>query len=268
MDEIPQKPVFGASNPALSIDHESAKGEILGWLLGCIGVIVVLFFAAGLAANILARKISDKTEVKWFKTIESTIQSQLHIDQDQPPTEVAFQRAKSILIQLKSAQKLRDLPLSLHYSKSTDPNAYAIPGGTIALTKGLLNTVHGDMGLAMVLAHEIGHHQHRDPIRSMGRSLILSLTASLLFGSSTATNYVLGFLNNSYSRDQESKADEFGLRLVFKAFHTTDGALEFFENIAKEHNFSGNKYMSMFSTHPYTPDRLEALKLLASKLQE
>lgn len=258
---------FGADNPALKLNHDGSGHEILQWIVGAVLGLLILYWIIGFAANQISRHISDASEVKWSRHLESVMFPQLQISENEKNSP-EFLRAKALLDQMVRQQKLRKLQFRLLYSESPLPNAFALPGGSVAVTGGLLSLVKGDMGLAMVLAHELGHHQHRDPLRGMGRSMILSIfAATFLGGQSGFTRLVLRFANSSYSREQELSADAFGLRLVRSVFGKTEGAYEFFEKIAQEKNLGDTKLMSMFSTHPYTPDRLDALKALDKSLR-
>ena len=121
----------------------------------------------------------------------------------------------------------------------------------------------------MVIGHELGHLQFRDPLRGMGRRLIISLILGIFVGGdASAAQFVVGMVENSYSRDQELRADQFGFKLVHSTFHRTAGALEFFEKMSEHQNSQLHQLASMISTHPYTPDRINALRDLEAKLRQ
>lgn len=125
------------------------------------------------------------------------------------------------------------MPYNIYLSKNKTPNAFAVPGGHIVVKQGLLELVKSDIGSAMVLAHELGHHQYRDPLRGMGQSLSKSLIVSLFMGGqSTFIRLVTDLVSSSYSREQELRADRFGFGLVSSTFHRTAGAFEFFEKVS------------------------------------
>lgn len=267
MDANEQKPIFGQSNPALARDHEPWGKEILQWVIGLVIGVLAIYWLIGLAANVLASRISDKQEVSWFKG--ERIFDMTGFSTDSGGKNPDFARCKDLLLKLRATQKLRNLPYDLHYSPSKTPNAFAAPGGSLMVTQGLLDLVKSDMGLAMVLGHELGHHQNRDPLRGMGRSLMLGLVTSIFMGgSSNLVQMAFNMADVSYSREQELKADEFGFKLLHATFHGTGGAFEFFEKIAKGATGQVDKISSMMSTHPYTPDRIERLKALQVQLNK
>ena len=72
-------------------------------------------------------------------------------------------------------------------ASSKENNAYATLGGNIILTRELINSMSSENALSMVLAHEIAHIKHRDPIRSAGSQVFLYAMFSIL-GSVGDTN--------------------------------------------------------------------------------
>lgn len=271
MNQQPQKPVFGATNPALHESHDTNWQELVQWIVGMFVLIGVIYISSGFIVEIISKKISDQNEKKWFSNLEQSLLHKLDVTGNLKNTPVETQekfiRANALLSKLLTAQTVRNLSYTLHFSNTSSPNAFAIPGGSIALTEGLLTSLKTDMGLAMVLAHELGHHQHRDALRSMGRSiLITTITSILMGGQSSLVNYALSFAEASNSRDQESAADAFGLKLVYATFSETKDSFEFFENLAADQASGAGKFASLFSSHPYSPDRYAQLKELEKDL--
>ncbi len=260
------KPKFGASNPALKTDHEPWGRDVVAWIVGVFVGVLIIYWVIGVIANIAAQEITDKQESVWFSGTK--IVNLTGFDAGDGAGVVEFERCKELLAKLKSSPGLRQLPYDIYLSSTNAPNAFAVPGGHILVTKGLLDLVKSDMGLAMVLAHELGHHQFRDPLRGMGRSLSLSLVLSLFMGGeSNFVKLVLSFVNSSYSREQENRADRFGFELLYSTFRRTAGAFEFFEKISEHQATKIHELASMLSTHPYTPDRIDALKKLEADIK-
>lgn len=271
MEPLNQKPTFGGTNPALHEDHDSAWGELFYWILGSAIFFAAIYFAAGFFVDIFAQKISDQDERKWFSKIQSTLLSNLDVSETVPSTpenmRSKFATAQGLLDKMLATQKTRALNYQLHYSQSKEPNAFALPGGAITLTQGLLTSLETDMGLAMVIAHELGHHQHRDALKSMGRRIFLALTVSVIFGGqSSLISFATNFAEASNSREQETAADAYGIKLIYSTFRDTRDSLEFFENLAKNNNSQLEKYASMFSSHPYSKDRYDHLKSMEQQL--
>jgi Zn-dependent protease with chaperone function len=267
MSQEPQKTEFGASNPALTVDHEPWRRDMLMWIVGVVIAIFFLYLSIGLLSNLVARQISDKQESRWFAGKKIVNLTGFEVSDGSDVAD--FSRCQELLGKLKTNNGLRQLPYNIFLASDKTPNAFAVPGGHIVVTQGLLDLVKSDMGLAMVLAHELGHHQFRDPLRGMGRSLSLSLIVSVFMGGqSTFVRLVMSLVNSSYSREQELRADRFGLALVSSTFHRTAGAFEFFEKVSEHQTSRVHELTSMLSTHPYAPDRIKALKELEAALQK
>ncbi len=159
-----------------------------------------------------------------------------------------------------------DSPYEIRVEISDDSNlnAMALPGGLIIVTSGLLNTVESENELAFVIGHELGHFRNRDHIRGLGRGVVLSILIAAVSGSGGADlGASLGDLAlRSFSRGQESDADEFGLEIVLKEYGHVDEAWRFFERIDHDNQFV---YLitAYVSTHPAPDDRIDRLQDLA-----
>ncbi len=144
-------------------------------------------------------------------------------------------------------------------------NAMALPGGLIVVTSGLLNTVESENELAFVVAHELGHFRNRDHIRSLGRGVVLSILIATISGADGSADLgpILGDLAmRSFSRGQESNADEFALEIVQKEYGHVDEAWRFFERIDHDNEFV---YLltAYVSTHPAPDNRIDRLRDIA-----
>ena len=150
-----------------------------------------------------------------------------------------------------------------------EPNAFATPGGYIYVSRGLLATLNDEMDLAGVLAHEIGHvalrHHARQAGRSMGAGLLTLPGRAVGVFSEGLGNMINAPIEAagevflaSYSRSQESDADQFGLQLAAKAGYDPHGlphALDSIERTVVQ--LSGEHHKaSFFDSHPTTPTRL------------
>ena len=98
-------------------------------------------------------------------------------------------------------------------------NAMAFPGGLIILYVPLIRLTETPEELAAVMAHELGHVIHRDPLHKLIRQLGISATIALLRGESATLmeNIIKNLLDLKYTRDQESAADDFALETLAAA---------------------------------------------------
>jgi predicted Zn-dependent protease len=149
-------------------------------------------------------------------------------------------------------------PPLLHVVDSDRTNAYALPGGRIVLLAGLIDAARSPDEVAGVLAHELAHVAHRDPVRAMVRSAALSALAGMLAGDpglaaglATLGVHLLGL---SHSRDAEMRADARATEILARAGLATDGLADLFARLAARAG-GGAAVHGYLSTHPPLPAR-------------
>lgn len=147
-------------------------------------------------------------------------------------------------------------------------NAFALPGGYVYVTRGLLALANSEAELAAVMAHEIGHITGRHSAERYSRGVVTSLGASVLAAAvdQTGVSQALGLgadlYLKSYSRDQEHEADTLGIRYLSRAGYDPSAMTSFLSSLqsqaALEAKLAGrdNDIPSYFSTHPATIDRV------------
>ncbi len=147
-------------------------------------------------------------------------------------------------------------------------NAFALPGGYIYVSRGLLALANSEAELAAVLAHEIGHITGRHSAERYSQSVITSLGAAVISAAvdSSGVSQALGIGSNlylsSYSRGQESEADTLGLRYLSRGGYDTAAMSSFLQSLQNEKNLQdmesgqASSNFSYFSTHPATADRV------------
>ncbi len=153
----------------------------------------------------------------------------------------------------------------------SEPNAVALPGGVIAVTNALLESVESENELAFVLGHELGHFHNRDHLRGLGRGIAFSLllVAVGVGGGGSAVqlaSWAGQFAQRDFSRDQEIEADRFGLALLAAEYGHVSGAAAFFEHLPERDGTREGGLASYFSTHPVNADRIQALHAAASEM--
>lgn len=143
------------------------------------------------------------------------------------------------------------------------PNAFAVPGGLIIVTSGLLEGADSENEVAFVLAHEIGHFRGRDHLRALGRGALLGVVLAVAGvnddGFVTNTSQFLGL---QYGRDQERDADAFGLGLLNAHYGHVAGSTAFFSRVREEMGDLGD-IPSFLQTHPASEERIATMGELA-----
>jgi len=149
-------------------------------------------------------------------------------------------------------------------------NAFAVAGGRVVLTRGLLKAAETPGEVAGVVAHELGHVANRHPeaalVRVMGIQLLISLATGGGGGDTLGNLAGLATLL-SYTRDAEREADEFAQQVLTDAKIDTVGLIDFFKRVKKlqgkiPKDSKIKSLLSIISTHPGTEERIAKLKPL------
>lgn len=225
-------------------------------LLVLLGVAFVVGYAVlGVVADTIAEQIPERLEAKLFAGMEAHAPKKGFVAEK-------YQRAEQLFERLVRAGSLRPLPYKLLYVDINEPNAFAIPGGGVGVTRGLLELVEHEEGLAMVLGHELGHQQKRHVLRSIGRSLIWAVIQAYVLeeSSGAASSLVIHMMSSAHSRAAEYEADSIGLQLASKVLGPSDSYLEFFEKIHEQYENGENRWSFLLRSHPLTVDRMKRLR--------
>ncbi|MBN9289231.1 MAG: hypothetical protein BGO43_01010 [Gammaproteobacteria bacterium 39-13] len=174
---------------------------------------------------------------------------------------------------LVSVSSRPSLPFEFVVLNDSVPNAWALPGGKIAVNRGLLTKLHNEAELAAVLGHEITHAAARHGAKSMERQLILStslaatnvaLATASKDKNSGLTNGALmagagvaaGLVSTKYSREAELEADAYGMDYMVKAGYDPSAAVSLQQTFVKlSENKSTNWAKGLFASHPPSQER-------------
>lgn len=162
----------------------------------------------------------------------------------------------------------KDVQYKFNVIDSSIVNAFAIPGGYIYISRGLLTLANSEDEVAGVLAHEIGHITARHGAERMSQGTLISLGTSIVgiasgnAGIARAAGLGSELYLKSYSRGQEHQADTLGVRYLSRAGYdplAMAGFLKSLDNQTKlDQKIDGRKSsgVNYFSTHPVTADRV------------
>jgi predicted Zn-dependent protease len=173
-------------------------------------------------------------------------------------------------------------PFTFTVVDSPDINAFALPGGYIYITRGLLAYLESEAELAGVLGHEIGHvtaGHHSEQQAAGVTNKVVATTAYILTGSgelATASNMYGAELVSGYGREMELEADGLGARYMYTSGYNPDALLEVIGVLKSQEQYqrvkakSGGKkvatYHGLYSTHPRNDQRLKKVISTASEL--
>jgi len=161
-----------------------------------------------------------------------------------------------------------DRPMPYQYTllRSDVANAFALPGGKIYITAGLLWRMRSERELAAVLGHETVHVAARHNILGMQRQMgagLLAEIAGIIVGENkqkaarAATQVATGMINLRYSRNDEYEADRYGMKYMEKAGYNPWGMVEMLTRLYEMHESEPDNLWEFFQSHPLTSKRIE-----------
>jgi predicted Zn-dependent protease len=186
---------------------------------------------------------------------------------------------------LAAVSELPELDFTFTVLNSDVVNAFALPGGYVYITRGLLALADDEAELAGVMTHEIGHVTARHSAQRYSRGVLAqggvaigTILAGVLGGGAAADlaqqaagtgakAYLAG-----YSRDQEFQADELGVRYLARAGYDPTAMASFLAKLERNDQLmrqlagrdGADPASSWFATHPRTPDRVQRAAQQAS----
>ncbi len=158
------------------------------------------------------------------------------------------------------------LPWAFYVMDDPTVNAFALPGGSIFITRGIMTHMNNEAELVGVLGHEIGHVTARHSVQQMSRQQLAQIglgVGSIL--SSTVAQYAglasqgLGVLFLKYGRDAETQADELGFRYMVRDQYDPRAMATMFETLQRVSDLEGaGRIPEWASTHPDPGNRVQA----------
>lgn len=179
------------------------------------------------------------------------------------------------------ARREGELDYAFSIINSSVPNAWALPGGKIAINRGLLAELDSEAELAAVLAHEVVHADaaHGARAQSAGVLTQLGTVAGMIVVGTTLDSPAardLGMLvptvgaqllTQKYGRDAEREADEYGMRYMAEAGYEPDGAVQLQQTFLALSEGRNQDWLSgLFASHPPSAERVENNRRTAQQL--
>ena len=200
---------------SLYVGHASSTQtwRIVFWSLAAVcSILGLAFFGIPFAADRLAPMVPAAVERRLGEAVDKQARAIFGGKTcDGAEGQAAF---ASLIDKLRRAGEI-DILLDASVLSSDMPNAFALPGGKIYLLDGLLQKARDPDEIAGVLAHELGHVQHRDSLRKIIQTGGTSFLIGLLFGDVTGGGAMVfigrSLFDASYSRDAERAADAFAM---------------------------------------------------------
>ncbi|HEU5050489.1 MAG TPA: M48 family metalloprotease [Gemmatimonadales bacterium] len=169
--------------------------------------------------------------------------------------------------QLAAGSERPQIPWQFHVIDDAAVNAFALPGGPVFITRGILTYMNSEAELASVLGHEIGHITARHSVSQMSQAQLanLGLGVGSIFSSTIANvsgiaSAGLSVLFLKYGRDAERQSDELGFRYMVREGYDPREMASMFETLQRTGGSSGGRLPEWLSTHPNPENRETATR--------
>lgn len=233
--------------------------------------ILVCCLAASCAVNPVTGKkelslISEQQELAIGKETDGQVRGQYGVYADDPMSGYVTASGKDIAVHTH----LPNLPYRFAVLDSPVINAFAVPGGYVYLTRGILALMNSEAEMAVVLGHELGHVNARHSVRKMSQMILFQ--AGLAIGSAISDTFAkisgiagigVSLLFLKFSRDDEREADALGVAYARSAGYDPSRMVDFFDALERMGDLSGkNSLPGFLSTHPLTKERVRNVRAL------
>lgn len=236
-----------------------------------LGLMVLLLLLTGCAVNPVTGKnelrlVPESTELNLgAKQYAPSRQSQGG-DYTARPAVAAYVRSVGNRL---AAVSDRGLPYEFSVINDSTPNAWALPGGKIAINRGLLAELGSEAELAAVLGHEIVHAAARHGAQGMERGILLQGAVMAAGVAASGSDYAdlavggadlaAGLVGQKYGRDAERESDYYGMQYMARAGYDPRAAVRLQETFVRLSEGKQSNWLSgLFSSHPPSQERVEA----------
>lgn len=210
--------------------------------------------------------ITDAQEMQIGRENHPYIVAQFGGEASNPALKSYIQRVGNKLVAVSDRKGL-----TYHYTvlNSEVVNAFALPGGYVYVTRGMLKTLQDESELAAVLGHELTHVTHKHGIKKIQTAMVAEKASGYAAGAGAKAippavmneirNITLNFALSGYGRAQETDADKTGVIFSNKAGYDPNGAVRVMEHLGKLGK-SPKGLAAMMASHPDTGKRISDLK--------
>lgn len=236
-----------------------------------------------ISGNTRAYAYSWEEEVKLGTEADQQIQQQYGVYDDEELQQYVDRVAQEVLEESHlrrpdTPERFRNTEFHFRVLDSPIINAFALPGGYVYVTRGLLAHLNNEAQLAVVLGHEIGHVAGRHASKQGAKQQLMqgvlvggAVASQVAFGGNVAEN-VLGMggtaaqlLSLSYSRDNERESDQLGVEYASRAGYDAAEGAAFFTSLKRQSEQSGQDIPTWQSTHPDPGQREDTIVELAQE---
>jgi predicted Zn-dependent protease len=249
--------------------HVRKPGDVLR--SAGIGLVLLAQMFQGCAMNPVTGRlevtfVSAKQERELGREAAQEVAETMGLTDD--PERIVYIRAIGERLARESPRQ--DVAYTFQIVEMQEPNAFALPGGYVFVSRGLLPLANSEDELAGVIGHEIGHVAARHAVRRITVSAPFAVVSGITgfavgllssrLGHAVAgiTQFAGSFVIAPYSREQEREADSVGVEMAARAGWDPAALSRFLATLEREVEVQSGKphRTGFFDTHPGTPERV------------
>ncbi len=247
-----------SKNP--NISHDVSQLKELAHMGGYLCVAVVVFWLlVETLVYVLPSVVSLEREKRWLGGIGSELTRQENTRRDD--------KLQRLADDLAARMGVPSGVVEVWVSSGDTVNAFATFGGNVLMYQGLLDRLPDEEAVAAVLAHEIAHVKHRDPLRGSSRGLLFAVASAAVSGDTGMAQLAASLEGLRYSRTLEAAADEAAVQALIGRYGNGGGMvrlMQTFEQVEAENGTAeGPQWLH---SHPDTRERLLAASRQAEKM--
>jgi len=239
-----------------------------------LALLLVAGTLAGCARNPATGKnelmlVSESQEIQMGQQYDSQVVATIGLYPD-PALQSYIQ---DIGAKLATTSERPNLPWTFRVVDDPAVNAFAIPGGHVYVTRGILAHMTSEAELATVMGHEIGHVTARHTAHAISREEVANLGLAIgSIASSQVAKYAgvasqaLSVLFLKFSRDNENQADQLGVRYSSRANYDSRQMVSVMQMLDKIQSQSGGRLPEWLATHPNPGNRVEHITAVISQM--
>jgi Zn-dependent protease with chaperone function len=253
-------------------DDTSRRMKITAWCLaGFVATAMIVFLLAGVFVNVLVSRVPPE----WEKKMGDEAMAEIKATETFVTNPKYLARLDSAVKPLLPALPTNHMIYQFYLVDDREPNAFALPGGHVIVTMGLLEFADTPEQVAGAMAHEIAHvnckHHIRRELGSLGPVILCRLCMSSqnrLLQSLASGSELL--ITRSFSQEHELEADATGWNYLVAAHINPHATIELLTKFKLEEDRMKNRndLPQAFSTHPATAKRIRILEKKWSKLKD
>ena len=260
--EIQRDPRLAAEARKIRRGRLSSRALLVALPLALLVAILLLWFSRGLLVDMVANRVP----ISWERNLGSALAGPLieaHSVEDEALQRSARELAAPLLLVMNEEWSRVDGGVAVALIDDDSINAFAIPGGYVALHTGLVLEAESIAEIQGVLAHEFAHVESRHSVRQLVDAAGLALFVQALFGDLTGLAALVidggrELLTLEHSRDAERDADDRAIELLRAANLDPTGLPRFLQRI-RDQGADLPRALTFLSSHPNSQERIDRL---------